>query len=304
MSVTELGVSGPGKSISREVAGGLWMRFVFRSLNKVYETSEVVRINNRSKIVFFSDCHRGDNGKADAFRHNKAITAHAMNLYYRLGFTYVEVGDGDDLWQVPHFSKIERAHSCIFRQLRKFQDSGRLYIILGNHEIRPGQRHLVRKGNFVAPEGLVLKHEETGKSIFVVHGHQADFFSGFMIPISRLTVRYLVRKLHAVGWLTHQKEISALMSERGKRFVSKMEKPLLAWAEAYRHILICGHTHRAAYPKPGDPPYFNSGSCVYPGFITALELTDGHFQLVKWLPGENEAVRVPMSRPIPISSLG
>jgi len=305
MTVEELEIERTAGGFGRPSAGNLWTRVAFRKLNRVFEESEAIRIDDRSRFVFFSDCHRGDNGKSDAFKHNKEITMQAMERYYRQGFTYVEVGDGDDLWQVPSFRKIQSAHRCVFEQIRKFRDSGRLYMVLGNHEIRRGQKHLVRKGDMSVPEGLVLKHVETGKSIFVVHGHQADLFSGVITPVSRIVVRTIVKNLHAAGLVEHRKEISSLMNSRpGQVLLSKLEKPLVAWAGAYRRILICGHTHRAAYPRPGDPPYFNTGSCVYPGFITALELVGGKFRLVKWLSVDGEALRVPMSATIPISALG
>ncbi len=304
MSTGEIELRNGAKVFAFSATSNLWLRFVFRRLNKVFEKSDVIRIDDRSRIVFFSDCHRGDNGRSDAFRHNKVITFHALGHYFREGFTYVEVGDGDDLWQVPRFEEIERAHSCIFERLRDFQKSGRLHMILGNHEIKPGQTHFVRKGNMAASEGLVLEHVEAGRSIFVVHGHQADFFSGFMIPVSRLAVRHIVRKLHAAGVVKHRKEISSIMnSPVAKYAASKLEKPLVEWARTYRSILICGHTHRAAYPRPGSPPYFNAGSCVYPGFITAIELVDGRLQLVKWMQKEKDMLRLPMSNPIPISML-
>jgi UDP-2,3-diacylglucosamine pyrophosphatase LpxH len=276
MTVSDIGLRHPTRvpEVGRS-SRNLWLNLVFRRLNKVFERSESVWFDDDSRIVFFSDCHRGDNGRSDSFKHNKEITVRALDHYYRQGFTYVEIGDGDDLWQVSNFHSIVQAHGCVFDRLQRFQDEGRLYMILGNHEIGRGQRHLVRKGNLVAEEGLVLRHGESGKTIFVVHGHQADFFSDLLIPISRLTVRHLVKKLHALGLAHHQREISSLMNgaEMGANsFASRLEKPLVAWAEAHRRIIVCGHTHRAAYPLPGKPPYFNSGSCVYPGFITALSV--------------------------------
>lgn len=45
---------------------------------------------------------------------------------------------------------------------------------------------------------------------------------------------------------------------------------------------MAGHTHRPAFPKPGEGYYFNDGSCVHPRCITALELERGNISLVKW----------------------
>ena len=47
-------------------------------------------------------------------------------------------------------------------------------------------------------------------------------------------------------------------------------------------MLIAGHTHRSIMPSPGEPLYFNSGSCVHPRCITAIEILRGTILLVKW----------------------
>ena len=47
-------------------------------------------------------------------------------------------------------------------------------------------------------------------------------------------------------------------------------------------MIICGHTHRPVFPKPGQTMYFNDGSCIHPRSITALEIINGTISLVKW----------------------
>jgi hypothetical protein len=72
---------------------------------------------------------------------------------------------------------------------------------------------------------------------------------------------------------------SAATNRKRKQSV---ERKLIDWIEKHNQPLIAGHTHRTAFPKPGEPWYFNSGSCVHPRFITALEIADGNIRLVKW----------------------
>lgn len=62
----------------------------------------------------------------------------------------------------------------------------------------------------------------------------------------------------------------------------------MKWIREHGIALICGHTHREKFPKPGDMPYFNSGSCLYPSHITALEIVDGSIALVRWRVDPNE----------------
>jgi UDP-2,3-diacylglucosamine pyrophosphatase LpxH len=62
----------------------------------------------------------------------------------------------------------------------------------------------------------------------------------------------------------------------------KTEERLIEWVSENRRMLVSGHTHRPTFPAAGEPPYFNDGSCVHPGCITAVELADGSIALVKW----------------------
>jgi predicted phosphodiesterase len=57
---------------------------------------------------------------------------------------------------------------------------------------------------------------------------------------------------------------------------------LIEWSSKHNQLLICGHTHRPVFPKPGESLYFNDGSCVHPRCITAIEIRNGTIALVKW----------------------
>jgi hypothetical protein len=90
-----------------------------------------------------------------------------------------------------------------------------------------------------------------------------------------------------------------------------MERSIIEWLQAHRQIVVCGHTHRPMSSVYGAPPYFNAGSCVFPGCITALELRDGEISLVSWFvrgrvcPGK--AVRIerqPVAPPRKLHTLG
>ena len=60
------------------------------------------------------------------------------------------------------------------------------------------------------------------------------------------------------------------------------EKNILKWIKANKHIVIAGHTHRPTFPKVGQSPYFNDGSCVHPRCITGIEIENGNISLIKW----------------------
>ena len=68
-------------------------------ITKAYQTARRISYNDESKFIVFSDVHRGDNSFADDFANNRNIYHHALNHYFKNGFTYCELGDGDELWE-------------------------------------------------------------------------------------------------------------------------------------------------------------------------------------------------------------
>ena len=247
-----------------------------RRLTEVYERARCVSFDDSSRIAFFSDCHRGDNSLADMFARNKGLFLHALDHYYREGFTYIEVGDGDELMKNRRFSDIRRAHGQVFDQLHMFDRKNRLHLILGNHEIPHGHREKVEKDGLVATEGLVLNKRESGQQIFVTHGHQADFKCDRFHTAGRFLTRYIVKQLQLFGfgvWPSHAED------SRNRR---KVRERIVEWQKVHRPMVICGHTHKPTFPTNGGPAYFNTGSCLYPGYITGLEIRDGQIMSVRW----------------------
>ena len=83
-------------------------------LTRAYENAKVLAFDDTSKFILFSDCHRGDNSFADDFANNRNIYFHALEFYYKEGFAYLELGDGDELWENIHFNSIFQAHKKCF----------------------------------------------------------------------------------------------------------------------------------------------------------------------------------------------
>ena len=100
--------------------------FTAKRLDELYRDSEKIPIDNHAEFVFMSDIHRGDNSISDEFGQNRLLYDHALQYYYNAGYTYVEVGDGDELWEVSDYRYIARAHPAVFEKLRAFQKEKRL----------------------------------------------------------------------------------------------------------------------------------------------------------------------------------
>ena len=262
-------------------------------VKRVFEKAETVTITNQDRLIFFSDVHRGNNSWADEFAKNEIVYLHALQYYYDQGFTYVELGDGDELLKFKYLEPIRIAHESVYRLLQKFHQKKRLYYIFGNHDIEyrnPDLVHLklnhlfnqlteereILFDNFKAHEGLIFKHQESGLKLFAFHGHQADDLFHRFIWLNRVLLRVLWRPLQLLGL----QDPSSVAQNIHKR--EQVEKTLMKWAKDNRQPIICGHTHEPVFPKEGQTPYFNDGSCVHPRWITGMEITDGEITLVRW----------------------
>ena len=69
-----------------------------KRISKVFEGAYEIPLYNDSKIVLMSDCHRGAGDWSDNFLKNQNIYFSALMNYYKEGYTYIELGDGDELW--------------------------------------------------------------------------------------------------------------------------------------------------------------------------------------------------------------
>ncbi|MHB1392242.1 MAG: metallophosphoesterase [Clostridia bacterium] len=262
-------------------------------VSQVFETSQQIPFDDLSKIVLMSDCHRGDGSWADDFSKNQNLYFAALTHYNKEKFTYIEIGDGDELWENSKLSDIKQIHNDVFWLLSKFYNEGRLYMIFGNHDMvkkdnrfvkinlyqyydEPSRRYIPLFKDIKLHEGLILRHRYTGDRIFLVHGHQVDFLNYSLWKLARFLVRYLWRPLTTFG------VNDPTRTAKNYKRKEATEKRLTEWVVKEKHMLIAGHTHRPMFPEVGEPTYFNDGSCVHPRCITAIEITDGHIILVKW----------------------
>ena len=106
-----------------------------KRLDEIYQHAQVLPFDSDSKLILMSDCHRGQGNAGDNFLANQTVCFGALQYYYQKGFTYIELGDGDELWENRQLKTIVEVHSDIFWILSEFNKSGRLHLLYGNHDI-------------------------------------------------------------------------------------------------------------------------------------------------------------------------
>lgn len=264
-----------------------------KRLSEAYHNAKKLLFDDKSKFVVFSDIHRGDDSVSDEFTRNQNILLHALDYYYNMGYVYVEAGDGDELWEHKNFKHIRLAHNDIFKVIKKFYDAGRFIMLYGNHNIYLKDRNFVKDNLFqfydeynqtrvellkgINPiESLILKNKSTNQEILIVHGHQGDFINDQFWRLSMLLLRYFWRFMHVVGFENPSSPAKNLYKRH------KVEKNYKRWIKKNKMMLICGHTHRAKFPKSDELPYFNTGCCINTRGIPGIEITDNQIQMIDW----------------------
>lgn len=259
----------------------------------MYQNAPILSYDSNSRFIIMSDCHRGQGNAGDNFLPNQTLFYGALEYYLQNGFTYIELGDGDELWENRKMKSIAEVHSDAFWMLSNFYKENRLYMLYGNHDVvkkRKGymfkhcghyycentKKELPLLENIHVLEGLVLESKEWNDRIFLVHGHQGDFLNDTIWPVARFLVRYVWRRLELVGFL------DPTGAGRPYKKKEKIEKRIASFSKEINQIIIAGHTHRPVFPMPGEGLYFNDGSCVHPRCITGIEIEENKISLIKW----------------------
>jgi len=271
------------------------------------------------KLVCMSDMHRGDGSGADDFAQNSLIYRCALEHYLENGFTYIELGDAEELWENDNFDQIYITHTQVYELLAKFHDPDpektRYLKVWGNHDLYWKDNEAVYCTLFpgiLIHEGIVLypglsrgDGEAAGGAILLIHGHQADpKCSGEAAAVSKFFVHHFWPDLQRCG----VKDPTRAAVNPG--LCNEVDKRIHEWANNNDQgiaAVIAGHTHRAVFENLSlterryleskvktdgvrikhqpDGSYYNTGSCVHPLCITGIEITfenGPRLRLIKW----------------------
>ena len=281
-----------------------------------------------SRFIVFSDAHRGDGSGADDFAANSLIFKCALDYYLAEGFTLIEMGDAEELWEVERFDQIYITHTSIYERLAAFHDSDppktRYIKIWGNHDLYWQDNEAALRRLF--PGINIYEAALLDGHILLWHGHQADpSCSGARARVTKFLVGKFWTALQRFGF----RDPTRAANNPGR--CDQIDETLHTWATGGLpdsfgfkigkiDTIIAGHTHRPVYENlsltermylesnvgtqgirrklHADRAYYNTGSCVHPRCITGIEITPGKegrpaFTLVKWGYAAQCAVATP-----------
>lgn len=270
------------------------------------------------KFIIFSDHHKGNKDHGDDFANNEPNYMAALEYYLINNFTYINLGDSEELWKYSPEQVISKNINAL-RAEAKFQQLNRYHKTFGNHDITWKNKLDVNrwfKDIFTLPlpvwEGILLKTNVNDKplSIFLTHGHQGDKMSD-----NNSLSTWLVAHV----WRPVQRYLEINVNTPAKDFVLRDRHNIMMyeWSSHRENLaLITGHTHKPVFASglysdhPNNtinvekidkankqsrlkPSYFNSGCCCYNDTdITGVEIADGEIRLIKWHLQNNKSNRV------------
>jgi len=292
---------------------------LLRNINKNSSNKGIV-INvdvRKDKFIIFSDHHKGNKDYGDDFANNEPNYLAALDYYLLNKFSYINLGDGEELWKYGPKEVISKNIKAL-RKEALFQQENKYYKTFGNHDVTWKNKLDVDiwfKDIFALPlpvwEGILLKLiiNDQPLSIFLTHGHQGDKLSD-----NNALSTWMVAHI----WRPMQRYLRINVNTPAKDFILRDKHNVMMheWSSRRKNLLlITGHTHKPVFASglysdhPNNtvnetkiavaekqsklkPTYFNSGCCCYnDGDITGIEIGSGKISLVKWHWDNNTSQR-------------
>jgi predicted phosphodiesterase len=201
------------------------------------------------RYIILSDQHKGGKDQADDFRNTENNYMAALQHYFDEGFTFINLGDCEELWESTPSTVIEKNRLTLLEE-GQFLAANRYFRIYGNHDLE--WKYTIQQNLYLRPifgkklvvsEGLLLTttHNEKKYSIFLSHGHQGDqrsdgnaFSMWFVAAIWTPIQRYL--------------EITVDTLSNSFELVDKHNIMMYEWSATNKDLLfISGHTHKPVF---------------------------------------------------------
>ncbi len=232
---------------------------VLEALTELYNASKqeaakkVARFSfpaDTGSLIIFSDQHRGARDGADDYAVCSSAYLGALDYYNQQGFTFINLGDCEELWENTLFTIIKH-NQAEFAAEKKFIDRNAYFKVFGNHDLfwdndplsSMWLARLYGKSipiytailiDAVWPDGSCM-------DIFCTHGHQGDRQSDGN-AFSKWFVSYIW------GPLQSYLEINSNSPSTNDNLKTLHNMYMYDWsAMQINTLLVTGHTHQPVF---------------------------------------------------------
>ena len=245
----------------------------------------VLSLKENSRIIIFSDHHRGAKNGADDFMKAETSYLAALDYYFENKFQYISLGDSEELWENT-LSQVKKNNTLTFEAEKRFILKDKFFKVFGNHDlywdnspIASQQLKAIYGKKLRVFEGIILekdnKEEHTQKektnnpfsifkmksdaedevlpiancplTIFLTHGHQGDASSD-----GNWFSKFFVANIWAP--LQSYLRINFNTPAYDEDLKTAHNLIMYEWSAKYKSlILITGHTHQPVFESLTHP---------------------------------------------------
>jgi predicted phosphodiesterase len=204
---------------------------------------------DESKVIVFSDQHRGAKNGADDFMQCETTYLSALQYYNEQEFCLISLGDNEELWE-NRWTSVKEKNIASFEAEKKFVFRNAFVKVYGNHDlswsINPFMRMEMEKiygRKIKVYESVLLELLANHKklSVLLTHGHQGDkksdgnWFSKFFV---------------ANVWAPLQSYMKINPNTPAYNSTRKTlhNRIMYEWSATQKNLLlITGHTHQPVF---------------------------------------------------------
>ena len=266
---------------------------IFKALSELFRNIKeepgkkgvILNLKENSRIIVFSDHHRGAKNGADDFMKAETSYLAALDYYFENKFQYISLGDSEELWENT-LNQVKKNNTITFEAEKRFILKDKFFKVFGNHDlywdnslIVSQQLKAIYGKKLRVFEGIILekdnKEEHTEKkkvskpfsflkikpdtdsevlpiancplTIFLTHGHQGDASSD-----GNWFSKFFVANIWAP--LQSYLRINFNTPAYDEDLKTAHNLIMYEWSAKYKNlILITGHTHQPVFESLTHP---------------------------------------------------
>jgi predicted phosphodiesterase len=266
---------------------------IFKALSELFRNIKeepgkkgvILSLRENSRIIVFSDHHRGAKNGADDFMKAETSYLAALDYYFENKFQYVSLGDSEELWENT-LNQVKKNNTVTFEAEKRFILNDRFFKVFGNHDlywdnspIASQQLKAIYGKKLRVFEGVVLEKDNKENTwqkktvskpfsflnkkpnsddetlpiancpltIFLTHGHQGDASSD-----GNWFSKFFVANIWAP--LQSYLRINFNTPAYDEDLKTTHNLIMYEWSAKYKSlVLITGHTHQPVFESLTHP---------------------------------------------------